>query len=274
MATLYLVGTPIGNLEDMTLRAIRVLKEVSVVAAEDTRRARKLFARHGIATPLTTYHEQGRHAKLPDLLRRLRDQDVALITEAGMPVVSDPGYSLVTAALEQGVRVEAVPGPSAVTTALAVSGLPPEPFLFLGFLPRVARARRRLLTSVVGEPHTLVLFEAPHRLEAALREIDAIFGQRRLAVCRELTKLHEEVFRGTAAQALAHFRPPRGEFTLVIAGRDRPPEPAGDAQVRARLRQLRDEDVGPRKAVALATQESGRPRREVYRLWVELGRKG
>ncbi len=274
MATLYLVGTPIGNLEDVTFRAVRVLSEVSLVAAEDTRRTRKLFTRHGIATPLTSYDEQGRHTKLRRILERLREGDVALVTEAGMPTISDPGYSLVTAALDEGVRVEVVPGPSAVTSALAVSGLPPDQFTFLGFLPRTAGQRRRLLASVAGEARTLVAFEAPHRLRAALADIDAIMGQRRLAVCRELTKLHEEVFRGTAAEALQHFERPRGEITLVLQGSDRPQEQTGDDEIRERLGQLRDGGFGARDAVGLATQESGRPRREVYRLWLELTRGG
>ena len=270
MPVLYLVGTPIGNLEDMTLRAIRILREVALVAAEDTRTARVLFSRYEIKTPLTSYHEQGSATKAPRLLRRLAEHDIALITEAGMPGVSDPGYALVRAALEQGFRVEVVPGPSAVTAALAVSGLPSDQFIFLGFLPRSAGQRRRLLTSTVDEPRTLVALEAPHRIKASLEELASVFGERQLAVCRELTKLHEEVFRGTAQQAAEHFQQPRGEFTLVIEGCSDLPEPVPDAEVIVQLRKLRQAGLRAKQAVAQVTRETGNRRREVYRLWVEL----
>ncbi len=270
MPTLYLVATPIGNLEDITLRALRVLKEVPLVAAEDTRRARVLFARHGIATPLTSYHEQGAPKRAEALLRHLETGDLALITEAGMPTISDPGFGLVREALARGVRVEAVPGPSAVTSALALSGLPPAQFLFVGFLPRTPGERRRFLAALAREPRTVVAFEAPHRLRAALGDIAAAFGGRRLAVCRELTKLYEEVFRGTAAEALEHFQRPRGEITLVLAGcEESPSATADDRAVRKRLRALRAAGQSAREAVAAAARETGRPRREVYRLWLE-----
>ncbi len=274
MSALYLVATPIGNLEDITLRALRVLREVPLVAAEDTRRARVLFARHGITTPLVSYHEQGGRSKLAELLRRLETTDVALITEAGTPSISDPGYALVREALARGVRVEAVPGPSAVTTALAVSGLPPDQFTFTGFLPRSPGERRRLLAALAREPRTIVVFEAPHRLRAALQDIGAAFGDRPLAVCRELTKLHEEVFRGAAAQALDHFQQPRGEFTLVLAGASAQSQPqdADEKQVRRRLQALRDSGATARDAVSAIVRETGLPKRQVYRWWVETGR--
>ncbi|MBI3743069.1 MAG: 16S rRNA (cytidine(1402)-2'-O)-methyltransferase [Chloroflexi bacterium] len=278
MPTLYIVGTPIGNLEDVTFRSLRVLREVSVVAAEDTRRAMVLFSRHGISTPLVSYHEQGSRTKLAPLLEKLREHDVALITDAGMPGISDPGYALVTAALKQGARVEVVPGPSAVTAALAVSGLPPDQFVFLGFLPRTPGERRRLLESVSRERRTLVVFEAPHRLRASLGDIAKVLGERRLAVCRELTKLHEEVFRGTASEALAHFESPRGEITLVIAGATETPQAeivaeASDDEVRRRLRSLTRDGSSGRDAVDAVVAETGRARREVYRLWVGMNRQ-
>ena len=277
MPTLYIVGTPIGNLEDMTFRALRVLREVSVVAAEDTRRAMVLFSRHGISTPLMSYHEQGSRAKLAPLLEKLREHDVALITDAGMPGISDPGYALVQAALEQGARVEVVPGPSAVTAALAVSGLPPDQFVFLGFLPRTPGERRRLLESVSRERRTLVAFEAPHRLRASLGDIAKALGERRIAVCRELTKMHEEVFRGTASEAIAHFELPRGEITLVIAGATEAIQAeavaeASDDEVRRRLRSLTRGGSSGRDAVDAVAAETGRARREVYRLWVGMKR--
>ncbi|HLH27016.1 MAG TPA: 16S rRNA (cytidine(1402)-2'-O)-methyltransferase [Chloroflexota bacterium] len=220
MGTLYLVGTPIGNLEDITLRALRVLREVSVIAAEDTRTTRKLLTHYDIHTPLTSFHDYSGPGKVRRLMERLGDADVAVVSEAGMPGLSDPGYPLVAAALECGVTVTTVPGPSAVISALVLSGLPTHAFHYLGFLPRKPGARRKLLARVAGEPDTLLMYESPHRLLAALRDVEEILGARPVAVARELTKRFEEVVRGTAAQARAHFErtPPRGEFTLVVGG--------------------------------------------------------
>jgi 16S rRNA (cytidine1402-2'-O)-methyltransferase len=215
--TLYLVATPIGNLEDVTLRALRVLKEVGIIAAEDTRTTRKLLAAHGISARVTSYYEGNKDRKTPQLLQALEHHDVAVVSEAGMPGLSDPGYELVQAAIERGIPVAPVPGASAVVAALVVSGLPTDQFVYLGFLPRKAGERRRLLEGVAQEPRTLVAFEAPHRVRRAFQDIEAILGDRRIAVCRELTKVYEEVFRGTGTQALDHFKEPRGEFTLVMA---------------------------------------------------------
>ena len=270
MPVLYLVGTPIGNLEDITLRALRVLKDVALVAAEDTRKARVLFNRYEIKTPLTSYHEQGQRSKAPSLIKQLAGKDIALITEAGMPSVSDPGYALVRAALEGGFRVEVVPGPSAVTAALALSGLPSDQFVFLGFLPRAAGQRHRLLSSLLREPRTMVALEAPHRLIASLEEMASLFGDRPMAVCREMTKLHEEVYRGSPRQAAEHFQQPRGEFTLVIAGGKGLDEPLPETEITSRLRKLKQAGVRGKEAVTQVTPETGRARREVYRLWVDL----
>ena len=209
MSTLYVVATPIGNLEDVTVRALKVLAEVDLIAAEDTRVTRKLLARYKIHTPLTSYHEHNKVTKLPMLLASLREQDVALVSDAGMPGVSDPGYELVRAAVEAGYPVVPVPGPSAITSAVAVSGLPVDQFVYLGFLPRRRAARRKLLLSLASETRTLVAFETPHRLAAALQDVLEALGDRRIAVCRELTKMHEEVFRGRVSEALAHFEEPR-----------------------------------------------------------------
>ncbi len=218
MGSLYVVATPIGNLEDITLRAIRVLGEVGLIAAEDTRTTRKLLSRYEIKTPLTSYHDHNKRAKIPFLLRTLKEKDVALVSEAGMPCISDPGYRIVLRAIEEGIPVIPVPGCSAVITALAVSGLPPDQFLYLGYLPRKRNQRRRLLESVSKEMRTLVAFESPHRFRGSLEDIQATLGERHMAVCRELTKFYEEVFRGTVSDALDHFTKPRGEFTLVIEG--------------------------------------------------------
>ncbi len=221
MSTLYVVATPIGNLEDVTLRAIRVLGEVGLIAAEDTRRTKRLLSAHQINTPLTSYHEHNKRAKLPHLLRALQHGDVAMVSEAGMPGINDPGYELVLAAIDHDVKVVPIPGPSAIPTALAVSGLTAEQFIHLGFLPRKKGARRKLLQSVTAESRTIVAFETPHRLRSALGDVSEVLGERRLVICREMTKLHEEIFRGTADQAIEHFARPRGEFTLVIAGKPR-----------------------------------------------------
>lgn len=268
--TLYLVGTPIGNMEDITFRAVRILKEVSLVAAEDTRRARILFARHGIQTPLTSYHEQGQGSKAGAIVRKLIDGDVALISEAGMPSISDPGFGLVRAALAAGITVEAIPGPSAVTTAIAVSGLAADRFLFLGFLPRTGPQRRKALAPFAGQPYTLLILESPHRIKECLRDLGTVLGQRRIAVCRELTKLHEEVFRGTIAEARAHFSEPRGEFTLVVEGSLAESEAVSDVDVADRLKELEAGGLSSRDAVAQVTTETGRPRREVYGVSVGL----
>ena len=273
MPTLYLVGTPIGNLEDMTFRAVRILQEVGLVAAEDTRKAKVLFARHGIKTALTSYHEQGNRSTAPAILKRLQQMDVALITEAGMPTVSDPGYGLVKDAIEAGIPIDVVPGASAITAAVAVSGLPPDQFVFVGFLPRKAGERRKLLTSLAGEPRTLVVLEAPHRLRASLTEIKTCLGERPIAVCREMTKLHQEVFRGTPKSALEHFQTPRGEFTLVIGGGQESKEQPSDEALRSRLAQLRDEGLSAKEATALVVGETGMPRRQVYQRWLDVQKK-
>jgi len=220
VGTLYLVATPIGNLEDITLRALRVLQEVSLIAAEDTRSAGFLKSRFEIDTPVTSYFEANKLSKLRFVLKALSDDDVALISDAGMPGLSDPGYELVRAAIREGYPVVPLPGASAPVTALVVSGLPTDSFVYLGFLPRRPSDRRRVLRDNARERRTLVFFETPHRLRDCLADIESIMGERAIAVCRELTKLYEEVWRGTLAQAFPHFRanPPRGEFVVVIGG--------------------------------------------------------
>jgi len=271
MPTLYVVATPIGNLEDITLRALRLLQEVSLIAAEDTRTTRKLLSHYGIKARLTSYHEHNKGAKIPYILDALRHGDVALVSEAGMPGVSDPGYDLVAAAAEAGMPVVALPGPSAVVAALAVSGLPTRQFIYVGFLPRRQGERRRLLSTLAAQPRTIIALESPHRLLATLSDLLTVLGDRRIAVCRELTKLHEEVFRGSISEAIAHFQEPRGEFTLVLAGAPQPAEPIVPTEtVLAELRHLRQQGLAPRQAVAQVAQQFGLPRRQVYRLWLQL----
>lgn len=218
MPVLYVVATPIGNLEDVTLRALRVLGEVGLIAAEDTRTTRHLLTKHGIRARLASYHQFSDPARVRGLMDALKTQDVALVSDAGTPGISDPGYSLVRAAIQQGYPVIAVPGPSAVVAALAVSGLPTDQFVYLGFLPRRTAERRRLLASLVAEARTVVAFESPHRIRKTLQDLAQLLGERPLAVCRELTKVYEEVYRGNPEEALDYFVKPRGEFTLVLGG--------------------------------------------------------
>jgi 16S rRNA (cytidine1402-2'-O)-methyltransferase len=230
--TLYLVSTPIGNLEDITLRALRVLEESALVACEDTRHSARLFDRHGISTPRTSFHEHNEQDKCEVLLRRLLDgKDLALISDAGTPAISDPGYRLVHRAAEAGVTVVPIPGPSAALAALTVSGISTAGFVFLGFLPPKHGARHKALEEAASYPLALILYEAPHRLEALLEDMAEVLGpNRRIAVARELTKVHEEVLRGTAEELLEHFREtkPRGEITLVVAPMEKPDRKAGD----------------------------------------------
>jgi 16S rRNA (cytidine1402-2'-O)-methyltransferase len=275
MSTLYLVATPIGNLEDVTLRALRILGEAPVVAAEDTRTLRKLLARHGVrAARLVSYTEHNRRLRTPQLLVALERGDVALVSEAGTPAISDPGVHLVEAAVAAGHRVVPVPGPSAVTAAVAASGLPARRFLYLGFLPRAAGERRRLLRDVAGRAELLVAFEAPHRLLATLADVRRELGDRRIAVSRELTKLHEEVFHGTVTKAIERFQQPRGEFTLVIEGAGEQRSAPSAAVIDRDLRALRKRGVRARAAVREVAERSGASRQAVYRRWIALENAG
>jgi len=270
MPTLYIVATPIGNLEDISLRALRTLKEVKLIAAEDTRKTRRLLTTYDIKTTMTSYHEHNKLTKLPYILSRLEDLDVALVSEAGMPGISDPGYELVVAASERGIPVVPIPGPSVVTTALAISGLATDRFTYLGFLPRRAGDRRRILDSIVDETGTIVLLEAPHRLLAALNDMLFILGDRRIAVCRELTKVYEEVFRGRISEAMEHFVEPRGEFTLIIEGKRGKDKPKVTEDIEKRLRNLHLSGVTAKEAISKLAGEPGLSKRELYRAWVRL----
>ena len=271
MHALYIVATPIGNLEDITLRALRVLKEAHLIAAEDTRTTRKILSRYDIHTPLTSYHDHNRVQKIPMIMKALNEGDVALVSDAGTPSISDPGLELVQAAIAAGGSVVSIPGPSAVITALAASGMSADHFLFLGFLPRRKGERQGLLRSVAELPYTIVLFEAPHRLRRTLTDLHDVLGDRPVAAVREATKLYEEVFRGTVSQCLDHFTQPRGEFTLVVDGNPRGEVPS-PLEAEERLRALLEQGVSSREARERVTAETGMPRREVYRMW--LGLKG
>ena len=271
MSTLYIVATPIGNLEDISLRGLRLLNQVELIAAEDTRTTRQLLNAYDIKTPLTSYHEHNKRAKLGYLLDCLKEKDVALVSEAGMPGLSDPGYELIVAAIEHGVAVVPVPGASAVITALAVSGLAVNQFLYLGFLPRRQGQRQRLLRSVANEPWTIVAFEAPHRLLGTLKDALEILGDRKVAVCRELTKVHEEVFRENLSQAIEHFAQPRGEFTLVIEGRAIQKAEI-DEQIEIELCKLYRQGVGAKEATARLSETSGVSKKKLYQAWLSLAK--
>jgi len=223
--TLYIVSTPIGNLEDLTYRAHRILQEVHIIAAEDTRHTQKLCGHYEIGTTLTSYHDFNKEEKTPVLLEKIREgQSIALVSDAGTPLISDPGYYLLTRAIAEGMPVVPIPGPSAILTALAVSGLPTDAFRYEGFLPKKSGARSRVLQALAEEPRTIILFETPHRIKATLGEIQEIFGNRQLVIARELTKNYEEIIRGSAEEILKKYKTqsPKGEMTLVIAGKPKP----------------------------------------------------
>lgn len=272
MGTLYVVPTPIGNLEDITLRALRVLRGVSLILAEDTRHTRKLLSHYSITVPLRSYHQHNKVLSLDSVLAALDEGDVALVSDAGTPAVADPGFELIRAARVAGINVDVLPGASALITAVVAGALPAPGFLFIGFLPRRSGSRRDLLEGLSILPYTLVAYESPHRLLATLRDVDRSLGSREVVVARELTKVHQEVARGTAADLAAQFErtPPRGEVTLLIAGsapteRDRTAEARDDILRRARMGER------GRDAISAVADTYGISRNEAYRLWLLSG---
>jgi 16S rRNA (cytidine1402-2'-O)-methyltransferase len=272
VGTLYLVATPIGNLEDISARALRLLGQVRLIAAEDTRQTRKLLTHFNLRTPITSYYQHNKIIKLGEILSELAQGDVALVSDAGTPALNDPGFELVRAALEAGHSVSPIPGPSAPLAALVASGLPTDSFLYLGYLPRKSADRRRLLSEIARLPYTLIFLEAPHRLLASLEDLQQGLGDRQAAVARELTKLHEEIFRGTLSAARDHFetQEPRGEFTLVIAGRNQETEPWDEERMHALLRQRLSQGDSPSVIAGQVAAQTGWPRREVYRMIMEI----
>lgn len=267
MGTLYLVATPIGNLEDMSPRAVRILRDAVLIAAEDTRHSGRLLKHFGIDTPLTSYFEHNKLSKLDFILEKLAVGDVALISDAGTPAINDPGYELVKAALAAGQDVVPIPGPSAPIAALIVSGLPTDSFLYLGYLPHKTSERHKKLEEIVSQPQTLVFLESPYRIAESLEDIHSILGDRRICVAREMTKLFEEYWRGSVSAALEYFKaqPARGEFTLVVEGK-RKDEMAvwTEAEMRAAIeRELKTERSAKEISTRLA-ETSGWSRREIY----------
>lgn len=269
MGTLYLVATPIGNLEDMSPRAIRILREASLIAAEDTRHTGKLLKHFQIETPITSYFEHNKLHKLDFILEKLSTGDVALVSDAGMPAVNDPGYELVQAALAANYDVRPVPGPSAPITALTVSGLPTDSFLYLGYLPHKTSERHKRLEEVESQPYTLVFLESPYRIVEALEDMISILGDRRICVAREMTKMFEEYWRGDVSGAVAYFKsqPARGEFTLVVEGKKNVEgERWTEEQLqRAIQNELKNEKSAKEISVELA-KRSGWNKKEIYRL--------
>jgi 16S rRNA (cytidine1402-2'-O)-methyltransferase len=272
---LILCGTPIGNLDDLSPRAVRALESADIIACEDTRRTRKLLSHFGIrARELVVYHEGNERKKAKDLAGRIaRGVTVVLVSDAGMPGLSDPGYLLVTACIEAGIDVEVIPGPSAAISALAVSGLPPARFAFEGFLPRKQGDRRRRLHELAHETRTIVFYESPHRIEACLSDLLECVGDRPACLARELTKLHEEVRRGPLSKLLDSVReePVRGEIVVVVGGAigvhaDEPDTP----ELARRAQQLMDEGIDRKEALANVAREAGVPKRKVFDALVDF----
>jgi 16S rRNA (cytidine1402-2'-O)-methyltransferase len=270
--TLYIVATPIGNLEDITIRAIRVLKEVRLIAAEDTRRTRILLDKYQISTPLTSLYDHNESKKSGLILAKLQQgDDVAYVSDAGTPGISDPGYILVKEAISQRIRVAPVPGASALVAALSVSGLPMDRFVFLGFLPAKSVRRRELLASLKQEERTLVFYESPRRLLAALHDFDELFGEREVVVSREMTKIYEEFLRGPAGELMTRLKDVqiRGEVTLIVAGCSGEAPEYTDAELlryREQVRQEGGEGLSLRDVADRIAQETGASRRRIYRL--------
>jgi len=266
---LFLVATPIGNLEDISLRAVRVLREADLVAAEDTRHTGKLLHHFDIRRPTTSLHEHNEQEKVPALVGQLRaGSRIALVTDAGTPAVSDPGFRLVRAAIDAGIRVEAIPGPSAVLAALVSSGLPTDGFLFAGFPPPKSAARRAWFAALAGERRTLVFFEAPHRVRETLADALAALGDRQASVGRELTKLHEEIIRGPLSSLPQRVGKPRGEFTVVVAGRDDSEgaslEEVHDSQLLTEFGHLTESGAGRREAIGELARRHRLRSRDVF----------
>ncbi|MFN6500473.1 MAG: 16S rRNA (cytidine(1402)-2'-O)-methyltransferase [Nostoc sp. DedQUE01] len=272
--TLYVVGTPIGNLEDMTFRAVRILQTVDIIAAEDTRHTGKLLQHFEIKTPQVSYHEHNRTSRIPELLQYLaNDKAIALVSDAGMPGISDPGYELIKACIEAGISVVPIPGASAAITALSAAGLPTERFVFEGFLPAKTQQRREHLESLQTESRTLIFYESPHRLQDTLQDLAEIWGSdRQIVLARELTKLYEEFWRGTIAEAMAHYsqREPQGEYTLVVAGIAPSQIQLTQEELKAELKQLISQGISRSQASRQLAKVTSMPRRQLYQLALSL----
>jgi len=272
--TLYVVGTPIGNLEDITFRAVRILQTVDIIAAEDTRHTGKLLQHFQVKTPQVSYHEHNRTSRIPELLEHLvNNKAIALVSDAGMPGISDPGYELVKACIEAGITVVPIPGASAAITALSAAGLPTDRFVFEGFLPAKSQQRQEYLESLQTESRTLVFYESPHRLRDTLQDLALVWGSdRQIVLGRELTKLYEEFWRGTIAEAIAHYsqREPQGEYTLVVAGIPASQPQLTEEELKAELKQLISQGISRSQASRQLAKFTSLPRRQLYQLALSI----
>ena len=269
MGTLYLVATPIGNLEDLSPRAVRILREAILIAAEDTRHTGKLLKHFEIETPLTSYFEHNKLQKLDFILNKLTNGDVALVSDAGMPAINDPGYELVRAALASNFDVRPVPGPSAPISALAVSGLPTDSFLYLGYLPHKTSDRHKFIEQIAPQPHTLIFLESPYRIVEALEDLLLILGDRTICVAREMTKMFEEYWRGPLSGAVDYFKsqPARGEFTLVVEGKTKEERTTwSEEEILAAIQKELQSKKSAKEISAELAAQSGWNKKDVYRL--------
>ncbi|BAY30976.1 uroporphyrin-III C/tetrapyrrole methyltransferase [Nostoc carneum NIES-2107] len=272
--TLYVVGTPIGNLEDITFRAVRILQNVDLIAAEDTRHTGKLLQHFQVQTPQISYHEHNRSSRIPELLEHLANgKAIALVSDAGMPGISDPGYELVRACIEAGITVVPIPGASAAITALSASGLPTDRFVFEGFLAAKTQQRREYLESLQTESRTIIFYESPHRLRDTLQDLGEMLGSdRQIVLARELTKFYEEFWRGTIAEAIAHYnqREPQGEYTLVVAGIPPSQPQLTEAELKAELEQLIRQGISRSQASRQLAKFTSLSRRQLYQLALSI----
>ncbi|MEH2349433.1 MAG: 16S rRNA (cytidine(1402)-2'-O)-methyltransferase [Nostoc sp.] len=272
--TLYVVGTPIGNLEDITFRAVRILQTVDIIAAEDTRHTGKLLQHFQVKTPQVSYHEHNRTSRIPELLEHLiNNKAIALVSDAGMPGISDPGYELVKACIEAGISVVPIPGASAAITALSAAGLPTNRFVFEGFLPAKTQQRQEHLESLQTESRTLIFYESPHRLRDTLQDLAEVWGSdRQIVLGRELTKLYEEFWRGTIAEAIAHYsqREPQGEYTLVVAGIPANQPQLTEEELKAELKELISQGISRSQASRQLAKFTSLPRRQLYQLALSI----
>jgi 16S rRNA (cytidine1402-2'-O)-methyltransferase len=268
--TLYIVATPIGNLEDMTFRAVRILQAVDMIAAEDTRHTGRLLQHFQVKTPQISYHEHNSNSRIPELLEYLQyGKAIALVSDAGMPGISDPGYELIKACIDEGITVVPIPGASAVITALSGAGLPTNRFIFDGFLPAKSQQRKEYLESLQSESRTLVFYESPHRLRDTLADLETVLGSdRSIVIARELTKLYEEFWRGTIGDAIAdyHEREPQGEYTLLVAGTSSSQPQLTETELKNELLQIMQEGISRSQASRQLAKDTGLSRRYLYQL--------
>ena len=273
MPSLYVVSTPIGNLEDITLRAIRKLNEVTLIAAEDTRNTRKLLTYYNIHTPVTSFHKNNMASKIPSLINALSENDIAIVSDAGTPIISDPGSELVNFASKNDIPIISIPGPSAVTSAIALSGMSGDRFSFLGFLPRKKRQRDEILMEIEHLRHALVFFVAPHRLIDSLEYLRDKLGNRKVTVLREMTKFFEEGFYGDITDAINYFINPIGEFTIVLEG-NTSQEKISEEQARALMLNMIQSGVSVKESREYISVEHGISKKALYRIWLESTKTG